>query len=613
MTTMERIEWVRAIATNGQVSEAKFGPHLNIIVGPSNCGKTMVLKCIDYLLGASKPPFKKGDFGIESVQMKIVTKDGYAILSRRIGATKATIESHTGLVKNGEYNTGTTGDPFNYGQMLMGLFGVPLADRPAKIFKTADAQTVPLSIRQIVNTFIVKENPIISPENILVPSGTPITAVKAAILYQLYGENFITGNEKDPDWVKNKKSIKKFITDKINDLTKNNDWLEMAIFDAVEDTIRQQADNIIKNLDDEYFKIQEHYSEAVETFGELSKEMSRLSAKIAEDEDLLQKCVVLKEQYEADIKRIRFSLEGKDKAGEIREPEHCPFCGGTMKAEQEHDCLEASKNDLEALIPKISDLKNEMEFLSAERDQLSKEYDEARKKYDKMNTFLNNTYHPQINSIKAKIREYGESIEKAKEKEIIRKDYVEAVTSLDSVKKELSEAITKFDPSKHLGNLPGAVSAELVNVLATCNFPNAQSAHFDPNKFDIKIGNDTKSDFGKGFIAFLNSVFTYSLHLYLESTAKYNGCPFIIDSPIMSLREIEEAQKIGQDKDLKKALQMKKPLFEYFVEKSRGTQTIIIENEIPKDVAFDDDTVIIRYGRGADPTLPYGFLIGQEK
>ena len=38
------IDWVQAIATDGQVSEAKFGPHLNIIVGPSNCGKTMILK-----------------------------------------------------------------------------------------------------------------------------------------------------------------------------------------------------------------------------------------------------------------------------------------------------------------------------------------------------------------------------------------------------------------------------------------------------------------------------------------------------------------------------------------------------------------------------------------
>lgn len=609
---MFRIDWVMAIGTDGQVSRASFGPHLNIIVGPSNCGKTMILKCIDYLLGATQPPFREGKYPVEKIQMKITTDDGYALLSRNIGAKIATIESHTRLVESGDYDTGKTKNAFNYGQMLMGLFGVPIASNPTRIFKTADAQTIPLSIRHIINTFIIKENPIISSNNILVPNKTNVTVVKAALLYQLYGQNFITGKEKDPDWVKDKKSIIRYMTDKVDDLKSKNDWLEMPIFEGYEDSLNEQADGMVEDLDAEFVEIQEKYKEAVETFAELGKEASRLKDKLSEENDFFQKCTILKEQYEADVKRIRFSLEGKDKSGEIHEPEHCPFCGGAMEAEQEHDCLEASKNEIEALLPKIADLDNELASLAKEREQTSKEYEEALKKYDAMNSFLNETYRPQVRSIKAKMREYGKSIREAQEKELIRKDYEEATSSLNAVKTELSQAITKFDPSEHLGNLPESMGPRLVKALTDCNFPNAQAAAFDPDKFDIKVGDDTKSDFGKGFIAILNSIYTYTLHLYLESEARYKGCPFIIDSPIMSLKEIDKTRKENKDKDLEAALQMKKPLFEYFVEKSRGVQTIVIENEVPEDVKYDNDTVFIRYSKRDGDDVPYGFLVDQK-
>lgn len=609
---MFRIDWVQAIGKDGQVSEASFGPHLNIIVGPSNCGKTMILKCIDYLLGSLQPPFREGKYPIEKVQMKVTTDDGYALLSRNIGAKTATIESHTRLVKSGNYGTEKANGAFNYGQMLMGLFGVDVTTMPTKIFRTADAQTTSLSIRQIINTFIVKENPIISPGKILVPNNTNVTIVKAALLYQLYGQNFITGKEKDPDWVKDKKSILKYMTAKIDDLKDKNDWLGMPIFDGYEDSLNEKADGMVEDLDSEYTKIQEKYSEAVATFGELGKKVSRLSNKLAEDDDLFQKCTILKEQYEADVKRIRFNLEGKDRSAGISEPEHCPFCGGAMEAEQEHDCLEASKNEIEALLPKISDLDNELASLSKEREGTLGEYNKAKEEYDKMDSFLNETYRPQVRSIKARMREYGKSIREAQEREIIRKDYEETEKTLSNINEELSQAITKFDPSEHLGNLPESMGERLAKALEACNFPNAQAAAFDPNNFDIKVGDDSKSDFGKGFVAILNSIFTYTLHIYLESEARYKGCPFIIDSPIMSLKEIEKTRNEKKDKDLEAALQMKKPLFEYFVEKSRSTQTIVIENEVPKDVKYDEDTVFIRFSKQVDDSIPYGFLVDQK-
>lgn len=43
------IKRVSAHSSSGKVSEIDFEPGMNIICGPSNTGKSMVVGCIDYL------------------------------------------------------------------------------------------------------------------------------------------------------------------------------------------------------------------------------------------------------------------------------------------------------------------------------------------------------------------------------------------------------------------------------------------------------------------------------------------------------------------------------------------------------------------------------------
>lgn len=44
------IKWLKITANDGE-SRLMFEPGLNIIYGPSNSGKSMVLDCIDYMMG----------------------------------------------------------------------------------------------------------------------------------------------------------------------------------------------------------------------------------------------------------------------------------------------------------------------------------------------------------------------------------------------------------------------------------------------------------------------------------------------------------------------------------------------------------------------------------
>ena len=50
------VKEIRATGDGVEDSFVEFQPGVNIIHGPSNTGKTYVVMCIDYMLGADNPP-----------------------------------------------------------------------------------------------------------------------------------------------------------------------------------------------------------------------------------------------------------------------------------------------------------------------------------------------------------------------------------------------------------------------------------------------------------------------------------------------------------------------------------------------------------------------------
>jgi hypothetical protein len=604
---MFTIDKVRAVSDKGEVSEVTFGKHLNIIYGPSNCGKTLILKCIDYLLGAKNIPFSTSIYHYSKVEMDLSTANGQVKLSRVIGASEAQVISNDVLVRSGTYKVTASNDDFAYGQLLLGLLGIQQTE-PIKIFSTKEAVTAHMSIRTITDTFIIREEPIISEKNIYVYNGTNPTALKSAILFMLYGKTYITGEEKTPKWMAEKKAMRKYFTDRVKNLTKDNDWLEMPIFDNQENNIRDEAEGLVNGLDGQYDELQAKYNKAMDDSGAIAKRISELTNKLAEDNDLLTKFGILHGQYESDIARMRFIIEGKDLAKKVEKPDRCPFCNGELTHEKESDCIEAAKGELSELLPKLSDLEDATKDLKANKAILESQLEEEQGKRTALNDTINQTLKPKMTEMKEVIRKYGASMEEAKEKENTRKEYQQLNGQIDGITVEINKAITSFDPDTHFGNFGDGMSQKLKEALGKCHFPGSEGATFNVSDFDIHIGQNTKGDEGKGYRAFLNSICSFTMHDYLLNNAIYSGTPYIVDSPILSLKEINEEKKKGDFSE--KPQEMKGPLFQYFLDKSDKSQTIIIENDYPNGVNYGDKTIFIHYTK--DPSDPdhYGFLKG---
>lgn len=133
--------------------------------------------------------------------------------------------------------------------------------------------------------------------------------------------------------------------------------------------------------------------------------------------------------------------------------------------------------------------------------------------------------------------------------------------------------------------------------LEDCKYPNLTSLIFDKATMDIVLNGKKKSANGKGYNAYLNSAVAIVLSRYMQKHAHYAPGLILLDSPILSLKEID-TQKPSQS--------MRNGLFENIASTSEGIQTIVIENEIPE---IDYSNVnLIHFTKNAN-TGRYGFLI----
>ncbi len=133
-----------------------------------------------------------------------------------------------------------------------------------------------------------------------------------------------------------------------------------------------------------------------------------------------------------------------------------------------------------------------------------------------------------------------------------------------------------------------------LRVLKLCKYEGLSSAYFSPSSFDVFINGKSKDAFGKGYRAFLNTVLAVALMEYLSERGRYAPGVLIIDSPILSLKEVG---------DEKASDTMKAALFQYMLNNQDYGQTIIIENNIPEldyskanVIQFTKDATRGRYG-----------------
>lgn len=95
------IKWLK-ITANQKESRIDFAPGLNIIYGPSNTGKSMVLDCIDYMMGAGTHRFDI-NLKVEKIQIGIDVNGESLSISRDINTKSFEVISHVYGIETATY------------------------------------------------------------------------------------------------------------------------------------------------------------------------------------------------------------------------------------------------------------------------------------------------------------------------------------------------------------------------------------------------------------------------------------------------------------------------------------------------------------------------------
>ncbi|HPE39432.1 MAG TPA: AAA family ATPase [Bacillota bacterium] len=77
---------------------AEFDKELTIISGPSNTGKTTIIRCIDYIFGSDNLPFSSTT-GYDTIMLFVTTEDGAIQFTRKLESNKIDVVSSDGRIE----------------------------------------------------------------------------------------------------------------------------------------------------------------------------------------------------------------------------------------------------------------------------------------------------------------------------------------------------------------------------------------------------------------------------------------------------------------------------------------------------------------------------------
>lgn len=594
---MYYIKKIKIHTDNGITSELPLTRGLNIIYGRSNTGKSLILDCIDFLMGSkgrnennrsdesvSYKKLSKPELKIRKISLCIDVDGNEIFLSRNIDLNEINVSSSVPYIEPGTYSIGKgtkKKPPIN--QVWLRLLGIQ--NDEIKIAQKADGSPQGLTLRTFRHFFLINETRIFG-ENSILKNGNgydkniPIPTI-SSLIYLATGKSFAIlkdDNELSETVATTKKSTAKMMFDRN---TRALAGLNKVIFlNADEGKSVSEINQDINNLLSQISSAEDVLGKAIEESRTLSVSISAIDEQLVECGMLKDRYASLRTQYESDIRRLTFIAEGDIRSENIPKKVYCPFCNGVLKKEQSESYVEAAVCEVEKIEMKINDLRSADADIDRETEALSNKLNELVVERMRLQTLINCDLQPQIDELRKKLISYTAALEKAKAKEMIDAFSKILNEQFESIIAEAS-ADTKENPKFNISAqmseyMTSTLSKHLETILKACNYYNFVGARFDESLCDVVVNGSDKMSQGKGFRAFLNAVMAIAVQEWLDDCNLYSPHLLVMDSPILSLKEKEE--DVGTEVTTNS---MRSGLFEYMVNHQKNRQTIILENEIP--------------------------------
>lgn len=575
-------------------SVVEFQNGVNIICGPSNTGKTYIIKCLDYMFGSEDSPIDS-ETGYNKITLNLRTPEGHVTMSRSLGGTKIGVTSTCPEVKPGQYLV--KGNSKNYDRSItsvwLKLIGI---NDMHHINSNGDRKKNLLTWRLFYHSFFLTEQRMISQNSMLLPDSVySKTAALSAIVFLLLGRDFAEIQTVESKEIKKAKkaALKKYISEELFVISDRQQEINALLSEMKGIDIHQEIDSITRRIEE----TEQQISISLEQNRSILEKLHQENEALAECLVLMDRYEALRTQYDSDLERLSFIVDGEANIKKANRAQ-CPFCDGIISVQPKNEYTEAAKAEYAKIIAQIKDLECAYAAIVNEKESIERNVEELLARKNAIEEIINSTLKPELATLKDCLTQYKRVIELESEISFLRK-FVESKTA-DIIKAETTDDDNdeKFDPKEHFDyDMVTKFCGLMHHILEECKYPNLVSVTFERSNMDIVVNGKSKKSNGKGYMAFLNTAVAIGFAQYLAEYAVYAPCLVVVDSPILSLKE-KDNQRASES--------MRDGLFKYIANKTAGLQVIVAENEIPSiDYA---DANIIRFTKDRYNGR-YGFLM----
>ncbi|BBO73479.1 hypothetical protein DSCW_08960 [Desulfosarcina widdelii] len=578
---------LRRLALTGPGLEpavVEFTLGLNVISGPSDTGKTFILQCIDYVLGARDRPDELPEaeaYDKVALELQAVSDGGRYVLERAIrgGDIALTHPDQSIEQLKAKHAAGRT-DTVSY--FLLQLSG--LQDK--RIRMNSLGETRGLSFRDVAHLAIVSEQDVIRESSpVHASSGYQKTASRSVFRLLLSGvdDSAVVAVEKP--------SISRARVEAKTDVLQ-------GMLDQLRDQIAEQP------IDGDFGSLRDQLNRLNITYQSIEEDLSKSGSSMAEVEErrrtvwsrlheiqgrlnvlsgLAERFALLAKQYLSDLRRLDAIVEAGSRLDDIG-VERCPVCGALPEHhDQEHvdspvgpevvaESATAEANRIRSL---MADLETTRQEVATEREVLLREQEQLQNELAEVRATIQEELRPRAQESAAKLREAASNRQQVQRS-------LELLERVQEIEAQIHDVQTEEVASarQEFASLPTSATEEFAQEvqarLASWNFPGLDRVTFSDTEWDVVISGRPRTSHGKGVRAVTHAAFTTGLLRYCASRRKPHPGFVLIDSPLVVYREPDPDGGTLDDS-------VKSAFFADLASSFLAEQVILLENEEPPD------------------------------
>ena len=405
---------------------------------------------------------------------------------------------------------------------------------------------------------------------LLSPNAMGSTSSAAALLYLLTGKdaNDFQKPEDPAISVAKRNAIIMYIRDKRDQLSQRREELESLL--SKHDI--SDAQTMIDKISSEIQALQTELNNATQKRKKLMFEIYQQNSKLSECNTVLYNFNSLSKQYQSDVKRLGFIVDGQIISSGHRLASHCPFCNAELKSDPDEDYVTAAASELAKLGKHISELSNAQSSAENKKKSIENRISSLEEEKNALDSYITNELQPKISAFKSELDKNLQIIRWQDELNRIHQEEVQYSADLFEKETEEDPKTVKYNIlTSYEYDLVNGFEKELVSALTSSNFSGASSARLNMKSFDIEIdGHSKPTCMGGGYSAVLNALTVYAMTDYIYKKDGYAPGFLAMDS---ALSQLSEAEHIETEDSITYGF------MQLLISKALDRQVIIIEHK----------------------------------